>query len=243
MNLQSVIDAKLSEMSSFVLATARDVVSADVGELERGVLSVQLLRLLVSVSPATFPAAPAPKPQPVVTVVEPEVALVPETPTVQAVVPAPEAKAQGKRGPQFTDEMIAGAVSRTNTVDEAAELLGCSSNTVARYRKRNGLTANYVSIGPKPDGVRWDDEALKKLREMAIREPRPTNKALADAFGTTPSAIQTALSRHGITRQNGGPIASMRPRDCMTCQRPFLSEGNHNRMCPRCLTDDHAEVA
>ncbi|MEX2644531.1 MAG: hypothetical protein WD270_13830 [Acetobacterales bacterium] len=25
-----------------------------------------------------------------------------------------------------------------------------------------------------------------------------------------------------------------RERSCMTCSRPFVSEGWHNRMCPRC---------
>ena len=23
-------------------------------------------------------------------------------------------------------------------------------------------------------------------------------------------------------------------RPCMSCQKPFLSEGSHNRLCPRC---------
>ncbi|QDM22736.1 hypothetical protein FIU28_17440 [Tardiphaga sp. vice154] len=264
MNIQAAINAKLGEVASFVITTAQDVMRAEVGEPERGVLAVQLLRLLVSVSPASFAPAPVPVVQPIA-----EVAPVPQEVVVQPVVEAPsiaaaveqpapsERKAQnGGRVVKFNDAMIADAVSKTSSVEAAAALLGCSDATIKKYRQRHGLSmvrssppvpepkieAGFVTFQPNSDGVRWNEENLTKLREMAMREPRPTIAALADAMGTTESAIQTALSRHGMSRRNRA-ISSLKPRDCMTCTKPFMSEGNHNRMCARCLNTNESVAA
>lgn len=52
--------------------------------------------------------------------------------------------------------------------------------------------------------------------------------------------IKRLISRQPIGGRNT-PIVDTRKqhkmRDCLTCSRPFWSEGAHNRICPRCKSD------
>jgi hypothetical protein len=53
----------------------------------------------------------------------------------------------------------------------------------------------------------------------------------------TESSIQTVLSRKGLVRNNAVTGAAWKnekkDRDRLCCRRPFVSEGAHNRLCPR----------
>jgi hypothetical protein len=46
------------------------------------------------------------------------------------------------------------------------------------------------------------------------------------------SATARARRRTVLLEQKGGPHVA--PRVCLACNRPFLSEGPWNRICPRC---------
>jgi len=46
------------------------------------------------------------------------------------------------------------------------------------------------------------------------------------------SATARARRRTMILEAKGGP--NVAPRVCLACNRPFLSEGAWNRICPRC---------
>ena len=98
--------------------------------------------------------------------------------------------------------------------------------------------------------VRWDDENVAKLRAMATQSPRPLTEDIAKSFGTTVNAIQTAVSRFDITKGLAGAtggelkdLSVLKERKCMTCQKPFVSEGIHNRRCVPCKRNDSAVAA
>jgi hypothetical protein len=120
----------------------------------------------------------------------------------------------------------------------AARSLGCSQYVIYRFLEEEGLLTP-----PAPRAaVRWTSEDVDKLREAILRTPRPSKETLAEEFGTTAKAIQTALSRFNLTRQDAprsgmrqpADVSGFRSRACMCCSKPFLSEGSHNRMCTEC---------
>ena len=61
-----------------------------------------------------------------------------------------------------------------------------------------------------------------KERESGFYSGRPLAEARCDAMNR-----EEALRRR------------RRKRACLSCGRPFLSEGNHNRMCDRCRRRSH----
>jgi hypothetical protein len=137
----------------------------------------------------------------------------------------------------YSDEDVAAALEAAHgDGKKAAAALGCSSYVIARYRRAAGI------VTPTSVPVRWTTENVLRLREANLRTPRPTSEELAAEFGTSVAAVQTAMSRHCITKlgtpraESGKPAAltSYRSRNCMCCSKPFLSEGSHNRMCTEC---------
>lgn len=72
---------------------------------------------------------------------------------------------------------------------------------------------------------------------------------MARTFGISISAAQTAMSRFDITKgavsKGNEPkdLSALTERKCMSCQRPFMSEGIHNRRCSSCKRNDHSVAA
>jgi hypothetical protein len=147
----------------------------------------------------------------------------------------------------YSDEDVAAALEAAHGDGRvAAAALGCSSYVIARYRRDAGI------VVPTSVPVRWTPETVGRLREMALQNPRPPIEEIAAAFGTSISAVQTALSKFAITKnhapaRSGTPrvtidyskpptVTNFRRRDCMCCATPFLSEGIHNRMCTECAS-------
>ncbi|GLH79757.1 hypothetical protein SSBR45G_46660 [Bradyrhizobium sp. SSBR45G] len=149
-------------------------------------------------------------------------------------VSATRRKTSTKR--RFTDAELRAAVSRFGDDDELiASHLRTSVTDVHRRRKKLGIAK-----------VTWTLEARRRLFLMATRTPRPTNAEIAREFGCSVGAIETALSRHNISR-GGVSAGPAKPRNlsakvekrCMRCKGPFVPAHRHNYMCNGC----RAEVA
>jgi transposase-like protein len=130
----------------------------------------------------------------------------------------------------LTDEEVIAAVhEHGGSTKTAARALGCHHHTLMRYRARLGI-ANPVGC------PRWDAAAIEKLIAMVTATPRPSNEEIAKAFGVTVNAIQTAMSRYGITKRSSGntllDLSVFKQRRCLTCRNPFLSDGAFR--CRRC---------
>jgi predicted transcriptional regulator len=142
--------------------------------------------------------------------------------------------------PKFTCEMISRALAEAGgVVDLAARALGCSNTVVIQFRSK-GRTP-YVS--PRQPSIRkviWNSENIARLVKEVSKHPRPSIRYLADLFGTTMSSVQTMMSRRGLTNRSYKSSGLIRhssqhaSRNCMSCASPFISEGKHNRLCPRC---------
>lgn len=69
---------------------------------------------------------------------------------------------------------------------------------------------------------------------LSMRRAGAKFQEIADAVNR-PSAACVRLQYAKLTRvEQGPPIPRRVERRCMTCTRPFMSEGNHNRMCEEC---------
>jgi hypothetical protein len=104
-----------------------------------------------------------------------------------------------------------------------------------------------------PPQIKWDAAAIRQLSDILAWVPQPDNAAIAAEMGCTPSAVQTAKSRYGLSARppstatgwrdfSKPPSKAKRVRECIGCRRPFGSEGFHNRICIRCSTENK-EVA
>jgi hypothetical protein len=82
----------------------------------------------------------------------------------------------------------------------------------------------------------WLPNELAELVRLANKRPRPSNADIAFAVGRSQSAVGVKLSALRIVH----PLyvnKARRPNRriaCITCRRPFGSQGAHNRMCGRC---------
>jgi len=134
---------------------------------------------------------------------------------------------------------------------KAAADSGRAVDTVERWARVHKIKlAPTPKVEPKAPTlplIRWDDGNVANLRDMYLQVPKPSVAELAAAFGTTVSSIQTVLSRKGIVRApavSGTPWKNeQRARDCLCCRRPFVSEGTHNRQCPRCYAENSEMAA
>lgn len=178
------------------------------------------------------------------------------------VAPAKRQYTVGRERGTVTDAMLLDAVQRhgPNSKAVAAEL-GLSHGYVNAQRRRLGVPSPKgwaTAIGnakraadpralPK---VVWTDAKRFELAEMAMRSPRPTTAEIAQAFRTTESAVWIALSRFGITKGIVGvapgelkDLSGFKRIACLSCERPFVSEGKHNRRCSKCKGNDHMVAA
>jgi hypothetical protein len=133
---------------------------------------------------------------------------------------------------KFTHEQLRAAVEKFGNDNHAiAAALQVSISSVNRGRLRIKL--------PRP--VFWNEANRQRLLLLATQSPRPSNEALAHEFRTTTNAITTALSRLSITvagtgrkGRNARDLSALLKRKCLTCDRPFVAEHKHNRICRPC---------
>ncbi len=95
-----------------------------------------------------------------------------------------------------------------------------------------------MSDKPANYGRKWHPEDYERLKELASIKPAMTPKEIGAAMDRTANAINCKLHRmdatHGVLRRGRPPGDKRKWRPCMTCTRPFMSAGFHNRMCSRC---------
>ncbi|MEH2474590.1 transposase-like protein [Nitrobacteraceae bacterium AZCC 2161] len=172
---------------------------------------------------------------------------------IRAAMPPAGKSAQRRR---YSEEEIVAAINDGGTVDQVAERLGCGRDVITKFNKRTGrhhprqpankalLSSDQLpAVWIDANGCAWDAAARERLIELSKSAPRPSVEALAFALGRTPSAVQTALSRFGVTRAGKLAIHRLKNLPCITCKRAFLSEGHGNRMCDRCRAAGDNAVA
>ena len=83
------------------------------------------------------------------------------------------------------------------------------------------------------DKVTWTPDNIQRLHDIFGSMPV---EDLAATFGTTVSAVRTAISRYGVNPENYGNHNKITRKlvSCLSCGNNFRSEGKHNRMCCRC---------
>lgn len=99
---------------------------------------------------------------------------------------------------------------------------------------------------PVSDGKVWTDPEVETLIQMWNAGAATSD--IAKKLGRNDNSVAIKASRLRLPRKtdvkNGelGGGRKMRPdakiRPCMTCRRPFFSEGNHNRRCDPCRESD-----
>lgn len=98
-------------------------------------------------------------------------------------------------------------------------------------------------------GPRWTRSETEKLRKLKARGLAPAQIAW-HMIGRTVNAINSRIAALGLGAQTvtdksarrvtpiSSPMAEAkngaRVRPCMSCRRPFPSEGPHNRLCGNC---------
>ncbi|MBN9007116.1 MAG: hypothetical protein J0H40_17080 [Rhizobiales bacterium] len=84
-------------------------------------------------------------------------------------------------------------------------------------------------------GAPWTDADIERLALMYFSMPRPPHSVMAERMGRTVGAMQTVISRVGMSR----PGAKLRACLGVGCQgqRKFFSAGINNRICGRCERD------
>lgn len=174
--------------------------------------------------------------------------------------PRPPSKREYLR--KFTDEQLLAAVAKHGDDSAAiAKELGVCKGVIKEHRRRLGVPGkkggrrypNAASLAVQDwplVKIKWTEENVARLRAMVMQTPRPATEDVARAFGITISATQTAMSRFDITKGCVGgrygelpPLSGLTQRKCMTCEKPFLSEGIHNRRCSYCKDNDHLVAA
>jgi hypothetical protein len=256
--LTDLIEGKRREIGDFVLATAVDVMSADMNEADKGQVALSLLGLVTKARPApvTIEHAPAPKqiekPRPVVSpyiakrvagimetgiLPEPAAPLVPETdmrappviPEAEAIVEAIAAPAPVAKRETLYSRIAAALAKHGNNRTLAAEEVGCDKRRVHNYchlhdiKMPDGTDARRrkkMLSAPIPAAIMKPDRPVKPIPAAGMMPDRPVRVYAADV-------------KHP---QYQKPPASVAPKErkCMTCTEPFMSEGPHNRMCPKC---------
>ncbi len=133
---------------------------------------------------------------------------------------------------------------------------GCSISTIRKWAKRNGVTLPKRGRSASEAKVDWNAGNVAKLRTLFLKVPRPSMEEMGKVMGTTDPAIQTVASRFGFTRWESARKADAlhpqyqkpdsgivhRERDCLICDKPFISEGSHHRQCTRCYANN-SEIA
>ncbi|MFG6082208.1 hypothetical protein ACEUZ9_002851 [Paracoccus litorisediminis] len=97
--------------------------------------------------------------------------------------------------------------------------------------------AAAMADGKSARASSWTDEETRKLIHMWSTS---TNAEIARALGRNENAIAIKGSRLKLPRKDvaakmmSSAKKGAKLRDCLTCRRPFHSEGAHNRICDPC---------
>jgi hypothetical protein len=255
MGIAEEIARKRNELANFVAESAKDLLAAEMAESARGAAAVDLLHLMIASGPRT----PAP---PIIDVTPAPAASLAAPPAAEEIVAAsaPAPKKTGRGARKFTDAELIAAVYELGDTAAIAERFGCTVDLIQIHRrrlciagKRGRVAAPKIEctpVAPPEGGVSWTPENIGRLRAMATQSPRPPTEEIAAVFGTSKNAIQSAMSRFDITKRQGGStgyelkdLSAFKERKCMSCARPFLSEGIHNRRCTTCKSNDHRVAA
>jgi hypothetical protein len=149
------------------------------------------------------------------------------------------------------DKVLQALAENGNDRVVAAKIVGAHVGNVYRIARLHKIPLSpRPKVGRKPPVmplVRWDADNVAKLRDMYLKVPTPSKAEMAAAFNTTESSIQTVLSRKGLVRNAAITGAAWKneklPLNCLCCRRPFVSEGIHNRQCPRCFAENSEMAA
>lgn len=97
-------------------------------------------------------------------------------------------------------------------------------------------------------GAPWTDADIQQLRELF--EAGATNPEITAKLGRTYASIRNKASDLGLYRirilgptpkpaaRTPPPQPTLGPKEkrCLTCMKPFISAGPHNRLCGHCRT-------
>ena len=124
----------------------------------------------------------------------------------------------------------------------ASKAIGANIKTVERWARYHRIPLpmrdKVKRKAPERSVILWNDENVSKLRDLCLQARARRRRKWRIFFNTTASAIQIVLSRKGLIRNAATTGAAWknekRPRNCICCRKPFVSEGSHNRQCPVC---------
>jgi hypothetical protein len=92
----------------------------------------------------------------------------------------------------------------------------------------------------------WNEQTLMKLSNILARDQIPSNGEIAVEMGVTLTALGTAMTKFGMSPYRGSKnseriyqnesfrVDTRRMRDCLCCEKPFGSDGIHDRLCDEC---------
>jgi hypothetical protein len=87
-----------------------------------------------------------------------------------------------------------------------------------------------MQAGPGNFAAAWTDDEVEHLSAMYWSNPRPSTVFMAAEMGRSVASVCTALSKFSISCAVQKTTTTGKVRPCITCERSFFSEGNHNRM-------------
>jgi hypothetical protein len=140
-----------------------------------------------------------------------------------------------------------------------AKIIGCCGSTVTRQMHMAAADKGKSYVSQKGRGgrakgspqIQWNAQAIMKLTAILASKPIPPNPKIALEMGVSLQALQTAMSRFNLSphtrsknvkreeyRKDLSREDNRRMRNCLCCEKPFGSEGNHNRLCPGCNNTD-----
>jgi hypothetical protein len=154
--------------------------------------------------------------------------------------PVPPAKAkQWGRECIYTAAMIDEALDKSGgLVAPAALAHNCSPVVIYKHCKTVGRKPVDPRDRARPAGIIWNAANRAKLLDIASGVPRPSVEEMGPEIGITAVAIQTGMSRAGITKINGRTPTQLTRRPCLNCRTPFLSTHKGNRRFPKCIAAD-----
>ena len=79
-------------------------------------------------------------------------------------------------------------------------------------------------------GVQWSPEERQEV--LRLRRFGQTLAQIGKALNRPPSSINSCL----IWLRTHAADGTAKTRPCLSCTKPFPSDGPHNRLCPRCAS-------
>lgn len=113
-----------------------------------------------------------------------------------------------------------------------------ASLQAARLRARGAAGAErWDAASPSPEATKYSRALDRRIIEGYLHDPR----AMFEALGRAGVAAEQIM-RRGVTLGVTPALldlqepecSALAARECLCCERPFLSVGIHNRLCRRC---------